>query len=65
MIELTRKQRVGIARRLREYARFLRNYNSYTELGEYDWDFPVFCTAHEVKVHVEDIVDEFEDEEDA
>lgn len=62
MNELSPKTRVAIARRLREYAHFLRVYNSYTELGEFEWDFPISCTAHEIKVQLEEILDEFEDE---
>ena len=61
MLELTRKQRIAIARRLREYAHFLRSYTSYTEMGEFEWDFPISCTLHEINVHLEDILDEFEE----
>lgn len=58
MIELSRKAQVAIARRLREYAHFLRNNTSYTELGEYEWDFPIACTEAEILIHLETIVDD-------
>ena len=58
MDELSHKARIAIARRIREYALFLRNYTSYTEMDEYNWDFPVICTPHEIKVQLEDIIEE-------
>ena len=58
--ELTNKQLRAIAQRIRDYAQFLGDFaatDQSPELGELEWEFPVYCTAQEVHVHLEDIVD--------
>jgi hypothetical protein len=58
--ELTNAQLRAIAARIRAYAAFLNAFakrDGMVELGEFEWDFPIFTTAQEVHVHLEDIVD--------
>lgn len=58
--ELTENEMKRVARRLREYAVFLENAE-WAELGEYEWDLPVFQTTNEILVHLQDILEEFEE----
>ena len=58
--ELTNAQLRAIAARVRAYAAFLRIFamrDGMVELGEFEWEFPIFTTAQEVMCHLEDIVD--------
>jgi len=66
MDELTNKQLRLIAARLRLYAGFLTRFaKGEIEFNECEWDFPIFTTAQEIKVHLEELVDEIaEPEED-
>ena len=60
MDELTNKQLRLIAERLRDYAQFLSDFaatDQSPELGELEWEFPIYCTAQEILVHLEEIVD--------
>ena len=60
MDELTNKQLRLIAGRLRDYAQFLADFatiDQSPEPDELEWDFPIFTTAQEIKVHLEVIVD--------
>ena len=58
MDELTNKQLRLIAGRLRDYAQFLTRFaKGEIEFDEGKWDFPIFTTAQEILVHLEEIVD--------